>query len=64
MGVLKSCYEKGDKRGINRRGNLPFFFVCLGLDFGFIRQFDIMDLINCEKERNLIFKKYPVMKLT
>lgn len=50
MGVLKSFYEKGDKRGINKRGKFPLLFVCLGLDFVFIRQFDIMDIQSAKKK--------------
>ncbi|RBP94546.1 hypothetical protein DFO70_104186 [Cytobacillus firmus] len=52
------------KRGINREGEFSPSF-CLPLFI--LRVFSTIRYnghTNCEKERNLIFKKYPVMKLT
>lgn len=64
MGVLKSCYEKGAKRGINRRGKSPLLFCLPWFRLRVYSTIRYNVLINGEKERNLIFKKYPVMKLT
>jgi hypothetical protein len=63
MGVLKSFTKKGTK-GVLIGGEIPLLFVCLSLNIVLFRQFRYNGDTNSEKERNLIFKKYPVMKLT
>lgn len=57
MGVLKSCYEKGDKRGINRRGESPLLFCLPWIKLRVFSTIRYNGLINGEKQRNLIFKK-------